>query len=118
MCVCMRVWRLSEIDKTVAMLAILRRWPFAAPEADPTPSRDPDLHLTPFIVPSLALPQEIIGEDRIKAVLSERDLRLYWSTATTGRPHVAYFVPMAKLADFLKAGCHVSGGLRWCEAGM
>lgn len=52
--------------------------------------------------------QEIIGEDRIKAVLSERDLRLYWGTATTGRPHVAYFVPMAKLADFLKAGCHVT----------
>lgn len=98
------------------MLAIIRRWPFAAPEVDPALSRDPDLHPIPFIVPSLASSQEVIGEDRINAVLSERDLRLYWGTATTGRPHVAYFVPMAKLADFLKAGCHVSGGLGWCES--
>ena len=51
--------------------------------------------------------QEIVGEDRMKTVLKERDLRIYWGTATTGRPHVAYFVPMSKIADFLKAGCEV-----------
>src|SRR5207248_2756483 len=28
-------------------------------------------------------------------------------TATTGRPHCGYFVPMVKLAHFLRAGCHV-----------
>ena len=30
-----------------------------------------------------------------------------WGTATTGKPHIAYFVPMSKLADFLRAGCQV-----------
>ena len=49
-----------------------------------------------------------MGEDKIKAILAERDLKIYWGTATTGKPHIAYFVPMSKLADFLKAGCEVS----------
>lgn len=51
--------------------------------------------------------QEVLGEDRIKAVLAERDLKIYWGTATTGKPHIAYFVAMSKIADFLKAGCEV-----------
>ena len=38
----------------------------------------------------------------------QRDLKLYWGTATTGAPHVGYFVPIFKLADFLRAGCHVT----------
>jgi len=40
--------------------------------------------------------------------VATRDVKIYWGTATTGRPHVAYFVPMCKIADFLKAGCEVS----------
>lgn len=44
----------------------------------------------------------------MKEVLKERDLKIYWGTATTGKPHVAYFVPMSKIADFLKAGCEVT----------
>ncbi|KAJ7991911.1 hypothetical protein DPEC_G00288780 [Dallia pectoralis] len=52
--------------------------------------------------------QEVLGEERIKQVLSERELKVYWGTATTGKPHVAYFVPMSKIADFLKAGCEVT----------
>ncbi|KAK8400547.1 hypothetical protein O3P69_003308 [Scylla paramamosain] len=51
---------------------------------------------------------EVIGEDRIAAVIKERPLKIYWGTATTGKPHVAYFVPMTKIADFLKAGCEVT----------
>jgi len=51
--------------------------------------------------------QETLGEDRVKAVLAERDLSIYWGTATTGKPHIAYFVPMTKIADFLAAGCRV-----------
>lgn len=51
--------------------------------------------------------QETLGEDRLAAVLKERDLKIYWGTATTGKPHIAYFVPMSKIADFLKAGCEV-----------
>ncbi|KAK9693611.1 tRNA synthetases class I (W and Y) [Popillia japonica] len=52
--------------------------------------------------------QEVLGEDKIKAILKERDVRIYWGTATTGKPHVAYFVPMSKIADFLRAGAEVT----------
>ena len=52
--------------------------------------------------------QETLGEDRIDEILKTRDLKIYWGTATTGKPHVAYFVPMSKLADFLNAGCEVT----------
>ncbi|KAJ8273091.1 hypothetical protein GJAV_G00097300 [Gymnothorax javanicus] len=52
--------------------------------------------------------QEVLGEEKLKAILQERDLKVYWGTATTGKPHVAYFVPMSKIADFLKAGCQVT----------
>ena len=48
-----------------------------------------------------------MGEDRIMQVLKERDLKVYWGTATTGKPHIAYLVPMSKIADFLRAGCEV-----------
>lgn len=51
--------------------------------------------------------QEVLGEDKLDAVLKERNLKIYWGTATTGRPHIAYFVPMSKIADFLRAGCEV-----------
>lgn len=51
--------------------------------------------------------QEVLGEDRMREVLKERDLKIYWGTATTGKPHVGYFVPMSKVADFLRAGCEV-----------
>lgn len=52
--------------------------------------------------------QEVLGEDKIKTILQERDLKVYWGTATTGKPHVAYFVPMSKIADFLRAGVEVT----------
>jgi len=52
--------------------------------------------------------QEVLGEDRLKEILKERDLKIYWGTATTGKPHIGYFVPMTKIADFLKAGCEVT----------
>ncbi len=52
--------------------------------------------------------EEVIGEKELNAILNERDLRVYWGTAPTGKPHIAYFVPMRKIADFLKAGCHVT----------
>lgn len=52
--------------------------------------------------------QETLGEEKLTQILKERDLTIYWGTATTGRPHIAYFVPMSKIADFLKAGCGVT----------
>lgn len=53
--------------------------------------------------------QETLGEDKLKTLLQEgKDVNIYWGTATTGKPHVAYFVPMSKIADFLRAGCKVT----------
>jgi len=52
--------------------------------------------------------QEVIGLEKMKGIVAERNLKLYWGTATTGKPHIAYFVPMTKIADFLKAGCEVT----------
>ncbi|KAK9711580.1 Tyrosine--tRNA ligase cytoplasmic [Basidiobolus ranarum] len=52
--------------------------------------------------------QEVLGEEEIKKILAERDLKLYWGTAPTGKPHIGYFVPMTKIADFLSAGCDVT----------
>jgi hypothetical protein len=40
--------------------------------------------------------QETLGEDKIDEILKTRDLKVYWGTATTGKPHIAYFVPMSK----------------------
>ena len=52
--------------------------------------------------------QEVLGEDRLEALLKEgHRVRIYWGTATTGRPHVAYYVGVTKISDFLKAGCEV-----------
>ncbi|TPX31301.1 tyrosine---tRNA ligase [Synchytrium microbalum] len=51
---------------------------------------------------------EVLGGPEIKKVLDTRDLSLYWGTASTGKPHIGYFVPMTKIADFLQAGCHVT----------
>ena len=51
--------------------------------------------------------KEVIGGDRLQTLLQERNPRIYWGTATTGRPHIGYFIPMSKLADFLEANCEV-----------
>lgn len=54
--------------------------------------------------------QEVLNPQIIKEILEkdERPLKIYWGTAPTGRPHCGYFVPMTKLAHFLKAGCEVT----------
>lgn len=51
---------------------------------------------------------EVLGEDQLRQILQERNLNLFWGTATTGKPHIAYFMPLLKIADFLKAGCSVT----------
>ncbi|CAG8546585.1 4354_t:CDS:2 [Diversispora eburnea] len=52
--------------------------------------------------------QEVLGGEEILKILKERDLKLYWGTAPTGKPHIGYFVPMSKIADFLSAGVEVT----------
>lgn len=51
----------------------------------------------------------MLNPEIIEEVLNkgERPLRIYWGTATTGKPHCGYFVPMLKIAEFLAAGCEV-----------
>ncbi|TGZ54297.1 tyrosine--tRNA ligase, cytoplasmic [Temnothorax curvispinosus] len=51
---------------------------------------------------------EWLGDVKLKNILKERDLKLYWGTATTGKPHIGYFAPMSKIADFLRAGTEVT----------
>ena len=53
--------------------------------------------------------QEVLHEDILEKVIlkEQRPLVIYWGTATTGRPHCGYFVPMMKIAHFLRAGCRV-----------
>ncbi len=51
---------------------------------------------------------EILGEDELEALFKKKKKPVvYWGTAPTGKPHVGYFLPMLKIADFLKAGFHV-----------
>lgn len=52
--------------------------------------------------------KEICGGDILCKIVANRPLNLYWGTAPTGRIHLGYFVPMLKIADFLKAGCNVT----------
>ncbi|KAH0542927.1 hypothetical protein FGG08_002696 [Glutinoglossum americanum] len=53
--------------------------------------------------------QEVLKPEILEDVIvkQNRPLIVYWGTATTGRPHCGYFVPMLKLAHFLHAGCTV-----------
>jgi len=54
--------------------------------------------------------QEVLNPEIIEEILTknERPLKIYWGTATTGKPHCGYFVPMLKIAEFLAAGCEVT----------
>ncbi|KAL1840624.1 hypothetical protein VTJ49DRAFT_275 [Mycothermus thermophilus] len=52
---------------------------------------------------------EVLNEEIIKKILDEgKHPKIYWGTATTGRPHCGYFVPAIKIAQFLAAGCDVT----------
>ena len=50
-----------------------------------------------------------IPEDTLEDIVlkQQRPPKIYWGTATTGRPHCGYFVGITKIADFLRAGCNV-----------
>ncbi|KAI1774023.1 tyrosine tRNA ligase [Hypoxylon cercidicola] len=52
---------------------------------------------------------EVLNPEIIDDVIlkEKRDLKVYWGTATTGKPHCGYFVSMVKIAELLAAGCHI-----------
>ncbi|KAI5143796.1 tyrosyl-tRNA synthetase [Nematocida parisii] len=52
--------------------------------------------------------EEVLGDEKMLGILKTRDLKVYWGTAPTGKIHIGYFVPIAKIADFLRAGCEVT----------
>lgn len=52
--------------------------------------------------------EEIIGEQELINIIQERNLRLYWGTAPTGKPHIGYLKPLFKICQFLKAECEVT----------
>ncbi len=52
--------------------------------------------------------EEVVGKEELKEIISKRSLKVYWGTAPTGKPHIGYFVPIMKIADFLDAGCEVT----------
>lgn len=53
--------------------------------------------------------QEVLGDAKIREHLKkDKNIHIYWGTATTGRPHVGYFVPMQKISDYLRAGIRVN----------
>lgn len=53
--------------------------------------------------------EEIIAGDNnheLKEILATKEHPvIYWGTATTGKPHLGYFVPIYKISDYL-AGTH------------
>lgn len=52
--------------------------------------------------------QEVIGEEELKKILKEKkEISVYWGTMPTGSISIAYFFPMMKVADFLRAGLKV-----------
>ncbi|KAJ6095464.1 tyrosine tRNA ligase [Penicillium sp. IBT 16267x] len=51
---------------------------------------------------------EVLNPEIIEGILAEgRSPRIYWGTATTGRPHVGYFLAALKIAQLLRAHCDV-----------
>jgi len=53
--------------------------------------------------------EEVIpSKDKLGEILSDKkEISIYWGTMPTGSISIAYFFPMLKIADFLKAGCKV-----------
>lgn len=52
--------------------------------------------------------QEIIDQDELKKLIKDKkEITVYWGTMPTGSISIAYFFPMMKVADFLKAGLKV-----------
>jgi tyrosyl-tRNA synthetase len=46
--------------------------------------------------------EEVVGAEELKQLLNDKPHPvIYWGTATTGKPHLGYFVPIYKISDFL-----------------
>jgi hypothetical protein len=46
--------------------------------------------------------EEVVGEAELLELLKTKEHPvIYWGTATTGKPHMGYFVPIYKISDYL-----------------
>lgn len=52
--------------------------------------------------------QEIIGDNDLREICAERELKVFWGTAPTGQIHIAYYTPLLKIAQMVQAGCQVT----------
>ncbi len=52
--------------------------------------------------------QEILGEKEIMPILRKRNMNVYWGTAPTSSPSIAYLYPLLKIADLCDANCNVT----------
>ncbi|KAJ9125734.1 hypothetical protein QFC24_002518 [Naganishia onofrii] len=78
-----------------------------------TTTKQPPIELSPAAQATFDLItrnlDEVLLPEIIKEKLSKNEVvKCYWGTAPTGRPHLGYFVPLTKIADFLKAGVAVT----------
>lgn len=46
-------------------------------------------------------------DNLLKNILEKRALKIYWGTAPTGKIHIGYLIPLLKIAQLVKAGCHI-----------
>ena len=52
--------------------------------------------------------QEVVTEEELERLLkTKKKPAMYLGVSITGKPHIAYFIFILKLADFLKAGFKV-----------
>lgn len=52
--------------------------------------------------------EEIVKEEELRKLLrTKKNPVVYWGTSVTGKPSFAYFFPLLKLSDFIKAGFKV-----------
>jgi len=63
--------------------------------------------------------KEIIGNDELKKLCQKTEpIRIYFGTSPTGKMHLAYLIPLLKIADFIKAGCEVKILIADLHAGL
>ena len=52
--------------------------------------------------------EEVLGDEELRKIISKRNLKIYWGTAPTGKPHIGYLNPLVNICRFLNANCEVT----------
>ncbi|KAF5287730.1 hypothetical protein FQA39_LY15750 [Lamprigera yunnana] len=51
---------------------------------------------------------DVSDRNKLKSILEERNLKIYWGVLVADKLDVSYFVALTKIADFVKAGAEVT----------